>query len=101
MYQIIEQRGEMNDYHAQVYAPYFNLNKALADLQKLQKLEYMRIGQGKECQKCYNSITYDNGINLSCPRATFKDNGFDWECENFDLYQEPRTYYIKSIDVIE
>lgn len=75
MYQIIEQRGEMNDYHARVYVPYLNLNKALVDLQKLQKLEYARIEQGKECQKCYNSIAYDNGINPSCPRAAFKDNG--------------------------
>lgn len=101
VYQIIEQHGEMDDYSVRVYATYLNLNRALADLQKLQKLENMRIEQGKECQKCYNSIAYDNGINPSCPKAAFKDNGFGWECENFDLHQEPCTYYIKSIDVIE
>lgn len=65
------------------------------------KKENMRIEQGKECQKCYTSITYDNGINPSCSKAAFKDDGFGWECENFDLHQEPYTYYIDSIDVIE
>lgn len=101
VYQIIEQHGEMDDYSVRVYATYLNLNRALADLQKLQKLENMRIEQGKECQKCCTSIIYDNGINPSCPKAAFKDDGFGWECENFDLHQEPYTYYIDSIDVIE
>lgn len=96
VYQIIEQHGEMDDYSKQIYATYLNLDKALADLQKLQKLENVRIEQGKKCVECLG-----NEINPSCPRAAFKDNGFGWECENFDLHQEPCTYYIKSIDVIE
>ena len=93
VYQIIKQYGEMDDYRARVYATYLNLDRALIDLQMLQNLEDVRIEQGRKCARCQ-----ENGFNLSCPKADYTNGP---ECENFDLYQEPCTYYINSIDVIE
>ena len=88
IYQIIKQRGEMDDYRSYVYATYLNLDRALIDLEMLQNLEDIRIEQGKRCQQCSPD---------TCSRVDFK-NGV---CKNFDLHQEPYTYFIESIDVIE
>ena len=93
IYQIIEQRGEMDDYNSRVYASYMSLDRALIDLQMLQELEDVRIEHGKMCQRCLASPNYD----CPCPRADFKGG----ECENFDLHQELYNYFIESIDVIE
>ena len=95
IYQIIEQHGEMDDYSSQVYASYMSLDRALIDLQMLQKLEDVRIEHGRDCMNCCAEPNY------TCPMADFKDNGFGLECENFHIHQEPYNYFIESIDVIE